>query len=141
MRLPMEEKLRINSEYKNINFVSSKILHILKELNVDEEKKFKIRLCVEEALINAVKHGSNLRPEAKIKVDFEIDKEQFKISIEDEGNGFDYEHTPDPTFEEGINKLTGRGVFLIKNFMDKVCFNQKGSMITMIKKLGEVIQE
>ncbi len=138
MRLPMEEKLQINSEYKNIHFVSSKILRILKELNVDEEKKFKIRLCVEEALVNAVKYGSNLRPEAKIKVDFEIDREQFKISIEDEGDGFDYKHTPNPTFEEGLNKLSGRGVFLIKNFMDKVYFNQEGNMITMIKELSEV---
>jgi serine/threonine-protein kinase RsbW len=131
----MKKSLQISSEYKNVKIVSSEVLHILEVLNVDEKKRFEIRLCVEEALVNAIKHGNNFRSDAKIKVGFEIDKEQFKISIEDEGKGFKYKHIPDPTFEENVGKAGGRGIFLIRNFMDEVYFNQKGNRITMIKNL------
>ncbi len=131
----MKKRLQINSKYNNIKIISSEISQILEKLNVSEQKRFKIRLCIEEILVNAIKHGNKFKPDSVIKVDFEIDKKQFKISIEDEGEGFDYKNIPNPVLDKNIGKAGGRGIFLIRKFMDRVYFNQKGNKITMIKTL------
>ena len=131
----MKKKLQINSKYNNIKVVSLEISQLLESLNVSEETKFKIRLCIEEVLINAMKYGNKLKPDAIVKIEFEINKEQFKISVEDEGEGFNYQNVPDPTLEQNVARAGGRGIFLVRKFMDKVYFNQKGNKITMIKTL------
>jgi serine/threonine-protein kinase RsbW len=55
--------------------------------------------------------------------------------MRDEGDGFDYKNLPDPTLEENLQELKGRGVYLIRRLMDEVVFNEAGNQITMIKKL------
>jgi serine/threonine-protein kinase RsbW len=98
-----------------------------------ETDVFAIKLAVEEALVNAIKHGNQLDPEKKVRVGYSVDDERFRISISDEGPGFNPADVPDPTDEINCDRPCGRGVFLIKNFMTTVEYHGCGNTIVMTK--------
>ena len=103
---------------------------------VDEEKIFNIfdlRLCLEEALINAVKHGNKMDKNKSIFMKVVFKKNFLCFEIKDEGQGFDYDNIIIPTKKENLEMLSKRGVFLIKKFMDEVEFLDNGSRIKMVK--------
>ncbi|MFH1615427.1 MAG: ATP-binding protein [Planctomycetota bacterium] len=97
---------------------------------------FGIHLSMEEAFVNAVKHGNRADATKKIKIDYSITAEKVEISITDEGNGFDPRFLPDPRVNENIYKPGGRGVLLIRSFMDLVEYNRKGNCVRMVKYRG-----
>ncbi|MBN1405979.1 MAG: ATP-binding protein [Candidatus Omnitrophica bacterium] len=111
------------------------ILRLLDSCAAGEAVSFDIRLCLEEALINAVKHGNKNNKNLPIKVSYCISGGKFMASVEDSGNGFDYKKIPDPTTKENLLNTSGRGVYLIRRLMDEVSFNKSGSKITMVKYL------
>lgn len=122
----------------HLNEVYAFIQDILKLLNssgVDKSTSFNIRLCLEEALINAIKHGNKGNENLPITIQYSISGNEFKISIEDCGKGFDHKNLDDPTRKENLLKTKGRGVYLIKRLMDVVSFNKTGNIITMVKYL------
>ena len=127
--------IEIPSEIKYIKKISSRILDSLLPYGVDEEKLSDIRLCAEEAVRNAIVHGSRMNKKLRVRVNYRIDKNRIIIEVEDEGIGFDPDSIPDPTLKNNITKESGRGVCLIKKLMDKVDFNEKGSKIRMEKSL------
>lgn len=115
---------------------------ILQEImNALEETYFpcgdldEVRLALREALNNAVKHGSRLDPKKKIHVACRIDpKDGLWVSIRDEGNGFDPNRVPDPTAPENLERFSGRGIFMIRELMDKVEFRDNGREIQMQRR-------
>ncbi len=94
---------------------------------------FAVKLAVEEALVNAIKHGNQLDPEKRVHVVYTINPEQFDISIADEGIGFNPEEVPDPREECNLDRPCGRGVFIIRHFMTSVDYKQNGSIVVMSK--------
>jgi serine/threonine-protein kinase RsbW len=96
-----------------------------------EEDTFKIRLALEEALVNAVKHGNQMDPDKAVRVRYTITAERFDIRIEDEGPGFNPDDVPDPTLPENIEKGSGRGVFLIRELMSGAEYQGKGNVLVM----------
>lgn len=95
---------------------------------------FGIHLAMEEALMNAIKHG-NLNDEAKtVFVEIELTEEQFQAKITDEGAGFSLEDVPDPTEDVNLELPSGRGVAMIKNFVDEATYNQIGNSVTLITR-------
>ena len=94
---------------------------------------FAIKLAVEEALVNAIKHGNQLDPDKKVRVGYAVTDDRFDITISDEGPGFNPADVPDPLDEINIERNCGRGVFLIKNFMTSVEYRNGGSTIVMSK--------
>ena len=123
------------SDLKIVRKASLKILDCLKDLKLDEYTLFKIVLCSEEALINAIKYGNKNNKELPVEVSLSKNPNRIEITVKDKGKGFDYMNIPDPTTEENITKTSGRGLFLIKKLMDKVEFYNNGSRIKMIKYL------
>jgi len=115
--------------------ISNTILGSLKDRDLGEIEEFNIRLCIEEALRNAMEHGNKLNAELPVKVTYGVAGNTLKVEIEDAGEGFDHRNLSDPTKEENLLRDRGRGVFLIYQLMDEVIFNDKGNRITMIKKL------
>ncbi len=115
---------------------------ILREImNAVEENDFpcgdldEVRLALREALNNAVKHGSRLDPEKKIHVACRLDpQEGLWVSVRDEGNGFDPNRVPDPTSPENLERFSGRGIFMIRELMDKVEFRDNGREIQMQRR-------
>ena len=108
------------------------------EAGLDEDQRFHIAMAVREATINAVLHGNEYDPARQIQVTLEDTGEDLKISIADEGRGFDPEKVPDPLKAENILRGTGRGIFLIRSLMDEVHFRQlhPGTELTLVKHLA-----
>jgi len=104
----------------------------IKHLTIEEDI-FNIRLSLEEALVNAIKHGNRLNPNLSVEVNIETDDDRLTITVKDEGEGFDFNNVTDPTKGRNLKKFSGRGIFLIRNLMDKVDFFDCGRGIKMVK--------
>jgi len=101
----------------------------------DQNIVFNIKLALHEAIINAVKHGNKMKQNLSVKVDITKEDGQLTIQVTDQGKGFDFKDIPDPITPENLEKLNGRGIFLIQNAMDKVEFSDQGRSIKMTKFL------
>ena len=95
---------------------------------------FAIRLSLDEAITNAVRHGNGLNPDLKATIDYEITDEHFRITISDQGPGFVPEKVPDPTLDENLDRPCGRGLMLMRAYMTHVEFNAKGNAVTLVKR-------
>ena len=131
----VEENITIPAEIKYVREISSKILKKLESRKVGESALFDIRLCVEETLCNAIKHGNKADKGSKVKIRYRIGDGLFTVDIEDSGPGFNPEEVPDPTREENITKGSGRGVYLVRRLMDKVEYNDKGNRVKLTKRI------
>ena len=99
----------------------------------DEDDVFGIHLALEEAFVNAVKHGNNADEHKSVSVEYVITPAKVDISISDEGSGFTPQAVPDPRAEENLYKSGGRGLLLMRSHMDVVEHNDKGNCVHMIK--------
>ena len=131
----MKKSIEISSNLKSIKPVINDLLSHLQSLKASEADVFDIRLCLEEVLINAIKHGNKFNENYKVRISSIFNNDSVTISVEDQGNGFDHNKVPDPAKEEHLLRTGGRGIFLIKHLMDKVEFNKKGNIIKMTKQL------
>lgn len=127
--------LKIPSEISQVRKVSSKVEKAIALIGTDEPKLFDIRLCLEEAVRNAIVHGNKCNKKLKVMVSYSLDGDKFIMEVADEGAGFDYNKVPDPTSGENLTKNSGRGVYLIKKLMDEVSFSGHGNTIRMVKRL------
>jgi serine/threonine-protein kinase RsbW len=98
------------------------------------KEKFAINMALEEALVNAVQHGNDSDSNKKVHFVCSLNGDLIYVRIEDEGPGFDPEAIPDPTDAEHILDNHGRGVLLIKNFVTRVRWNDKGNVIEFEKE-------
>ena len=133
-RVAKEECIVIPSEPMQLTRVESLILSRLQEANYGERAQFAVRLAVEEAVINAIKHGNHMDKAKKVAVTFSVDPSQLRVSVEDEGEGFNPDDVPDPTLDENLQQTYGRGLLLMRAYMDEVTFNEKGNCVTMRKR-------
>lgn len=113
--------------------ICCKILKHAAEQGFNEDAAFGIHLALEEAFTNAIKHGNQSNPDKKIDVEFLITPEKLDISITDEGQGFYPDDVPDPRCNHNLYKSSGRGVLLIKAYMDIVEYNDRGNCVHMVK--------
>lgn len=125
--------MQIPSELVYIRRVSAEIEDFLKSNNVDDSCMFDIRLCVEEAIKNAIIHGNNNRKTLPVFISYSLEGGKFIAEIEDQGNGFDPAGLPDPTRRENLFKTGGRGVFIIQKLMDEIKYKGRGNKIFMVK--------
>jgi serine/threonine-protein kinase RsbW len=108
------------------------------DTDLDEDQRFYISMAVREAAINAVLHGNEYDPAKRVAVRLENTGADLIFVIADQGKGFDPSTLPDPLSPENILRGTGRGIFLIRSFMDEVHFRQlhPGTELTLIKHLA-----
>ncbi|MGM0484851.1 MAG: ATP-binding protein, partial [Candidatus Krumholzibacteriota bacterium] len=98
-----------------------------------EDSKVNLPMVMDEALTNAIVHGNRKNPELKVHVRIYISSHRIIIQIEDRGDGFDFNSTADPTETEKLYNDSGRGIFIIREIMDKVTFKNEGTVIEMEK--------
>jgi len=113
--------------------VEDTILPALSVKGYGERALFAVKLALEEAIINAIKHGNELDSTKKVTVDFSIEEDRAVISVADEGSGFDPQAVPDPTLSANLEVTSGRGLVLMRAYMDRVEFNEKGNKVTLTK--------
>jgi serine/threonine-protein kinase RsbW len=127
-------EVNIPSEVPAKNPVINTILETLKEKEFlkTNEDEMNLRLVLEEAIINAIRHGNGLDPAKRVKVALGETGAGWGVSVEDEGPGFNQENLPDPDNPAAIFDEGGRGVFLMNHFMDKVIFFKGGSGVLLL---------
>ena len=131
------QTLRIPSRVAEIRSVQDFILQKMAEVGFNGDSRFAVRLALEESLINAVKHGNNFDPSRSVYVKYDITNERVLIKVKDEGRGFDPETVPDPTSEENLAKPYGRGIMLMRAYMDEVTYSDCGTEVTLMKKMSK----
>ena len=100
-----------------------------------EHAIFSVRLALEEALANAVKHGNRLDPSKHIRVFCKIDDSDLHMEVADEGPGFDPAAVPDPLSPERLEEPSGRGIMLMRSFMDRVEYIPPGNCVALDKHM------
>ena len=108
------------------------------KLGFDEDSCQRIAMSVREAAVNAVLHGNAYDPKKKVSVSYESNGDALVIRVADQGGGLDPEAVPDPLAPENLLKQSGRGIFLIRSFMDEVRFRDldPGTELILVKKMG-----
>ncbi len=114
--------------------VQERIVARLESLEYSMRDVFGIRLALEEALVNAIKHGNGLDPDKTVRVNCLIEDDLLRVEIEDQGPGFNMSDVPDPTAEENLERPCGRGIMLIRSFMTSVEYNAKGNCVVLEKR-------
>ncbi len=128
--------MKIPSDTKYIRSISCEVEKFLRSKKIDESDIFDIRLCIEEALKNAIIHGNKLNKEFYVFISYALKGNEFVVEIEDEGVGYAPAEVPDPTKEENLLGSGGRGVLLINKLMDQIKHNEKGNKIIMTKYIN-----
>jgi len=113
------------------------IMKKVDEFGFSEEARFSIRLAMEEAVVNAIKHGNRFDKDKKVTIRYGFNGRTFTLSVRDEGQGFDPGGVPDPTAPENITLPYGRGLMLMNAYMDRVEFSPAGNEVTLVKTTGE----
>jgi len=113
--------------------VEEQILSKCRAAGFGEHDLFAIKLAVEEALVNACKHGNKLNADKQVKVRFRVTPQRAEIVIEDQGAGFKPSDVPDPTACENLTVPHGRGILLMRAYMSNVVFSPSGNKVTLIK--------
>ena len=127
------QKVVIPSILSEAHRVLDRILDQVKGHGYSDDAYFAIRLAMDEALTNAVRHGNCCDTSKKIVVEYSVTDEAFRATIEDEGCGFEAAGLPDPTEDENIERPCGRGVMLMKAYMSDVRYNPCGNRVTLTK--------
>jgi serine/threonine-protein kinase RsbW len=109
------------------------ILSAMQERGYSQDDVFAVHLALEEAFLNAVKHGNKMDPHKKVTIEFVLDREKADIWIGDEGEGFDPKDIPDPRVGENLYRPEGRGLLLISAYMHLVEYNERGNRVHMIR--------
>ncbi len=117
--------------------VCEQVLAKARKNHYTKDDIFAIHLALEEAFINAGKHGNKSDPTKTIKIEYQITSEKFDVLITDQGTGFNPDNVPDPRCGKNLYKPSGRGVLLMKSYMDFVEYNKTGNAVRMIKYRGK----
>ncbi len=112
------------------------ILSELEQCGFSDEEVFGIKLALEEALTNAVKHGNSCDPTKTVTVRYAVTSNKVAVIIRDEGCGFDLERVPDCTAPDRLPVPNGRGIMLIRAYMDEVHYRDRGREVYFAKVRG-----
>jgi serine/threonine-protein kinase RsbW len=125
------ESITINSDIENLRIVETLVDTLSKKLGISDEVYGKILISTVEAVNNAIIHGNKGKKEKLVKIKFTADGNMFDVTVEDEGDGFEFDNIPDPTDPANIENLHGRGVFLMRSLADTIEFNDSGNEVKM----------
>ncbi len=130
----MYKRLKVESKISSLRLVENAIDEMTGTIGINQDNYGKILVATLEAVNNAIKHGNKENEEKLVDVVIEYNDSQLKITVTDQGEGFDPARIPDPTLPGNIEALSGRGVFLMTKLTDAIEFNEKGNSVTMTFK-------
>jgi serine/threonine-protein kinase RsbW len=135
---PKHLEVTLETQVESVNLAEEMCLKVAEAAGFGEDDCYKIGMSVREGVINAFHYGNQERPEKKIHLAVDITNEKMIIHVLDEGKGFSLSDVPDPLAEENLLSTSGRGIFLMRAFMDEfdvVPGRTGGAEIVMAKKL------
>lgn len=131
-------ELTVPSGLDFLSLVDAVSTEVTGDLGIDDETRFAICNSVVEAATNAIEHGNGLDIRKRVSIHYLSWKDRIEIKVTDEGNGFDLDKVEDPRKPENLMRERGRGIFILRQFMDEVYFHiepSKGTTVHMIKSL------
>jgi serine/threonine-protein kinase RsbW len=143
---PLSIRLEFSSTFDMVDFVEVVGGHVSRDIGLDEDSVHWVGVAIRECVINAIKHGNQHDISKRVFVEFATALQgvpEMIIRVRDQGSGFDPEAVADPLAPENLLKGSGRGIFLIRNFMDEVDLQRapQGGMEVRMVKRGQTIAE
>jgi len=137
-------RTRLESELPSeLHLLGGMVFYLTEEMfkhGIISLNEINAKIALVEALTNAMEHGNKLDPQKKVRIIAEFSQEQAVFTIEDEGEGFNYEEVKDPTDKENLFRPRGRGIFMMRQFMDEIRYIHPGNKVILVKKsCGEAI--
>ena len=132
----LHEKIEFElpSDLSLMNGVLQYLLERVSRLGLIKPERSNLFIALDEAFVNAVKHGNKSDPHKLVRITAELSPKEACFTVEDEGSGFDIKDIPDPCDPANLFKTSGRGVLLIYNIMDEVEYNAQGNRVKMVKR-------
>jgi len=124
----------IPSDLRSAKTPEERILSELQRCGYEDDAIFALKLALEEAMTNAVKHGNRNDAGKRVWVRYHVDPKRVVIMVRDEGCGFCPDKVPDPTAEENLERPNGRGLMLMYSYMTKVRYNDRGNEVWLLKE-------
>ena len=135
---PRSFELTVPSRLEEMANVHTLVEEAIREYNLTEDLAHWIELTISESMINAIQHGNKCDPEKKATLKISSDGNSIEITVEDQGKGFQLDDVADPTNVENLLKPSGRGILIIRSFMDEVNLSRReggGSRLRMVKRI------
>jgi anti-sigma regulatory factor (Ser/Thr protein kinase) len=123
--------MKIKSKVENLRLVEKFVDDISEGLLLHEDIYGNVLIATLEAVNNAIVHGNKKNEKLDVDIEFITIKDDLMLIVEDQGKGFDYKNIPDPTSPENIEKINGRGVFLMEKLSDHIEFENNGSKVKL----------
>ena len=127
-------EVAVSNDLRSAKTPERRILEELNRWGYDRDTVFGIKLALEEAITNAVKHGNGEDVSKQLLVRYHVDAARVVIMVRDQGNGFSPDEVPDPTADENLERPNGRGIMLMQSYMTKVRFNDAGNEVWMLRE-------
>ena len=126
-------RLEIPSEIQLIYVLDAVVSEILREMEFDDEAIEQANLAIIEAGTNAILHGNRCDPNKRVYFQFLVGEDKLTVIVKDEGRGFNPDLVPNPLDLENLLSTSGRGIFLMRTFMDEVNYSENGTKVRMVK--------
>lgn len=127
-------EFELPSDLSLMNGVLQYLLERVSRLGLIKPERSNLFIALDEAFVNAVKHGNKSNPQKLVRITAELSPKEACFTVEDEGDGFNIQEIPDPCDPANLFKSSGRGVLLIYNIMDEVEYNAQGNRVKMVKR-------
>jgi serine/threonine-protein kinase RsbW len=121
--------------------VCRQLLAALEARGFSQDDLFAVHLALEEAFLNAVKHGNEMDPDKKVSIGYQVDEEKVAVDVTDEGRGFNPHDIPDPRVGANLYRPEGRGLLLIRSYMHSVEYNERGNGLRMVRYKGRPLPD
>ncbi|MDR3677346.1 MAG: ATP-binding protein [Acidobacteriota bacterium] len=136
-------EVTLESDLKNVEVAEEITRRVAVTAGFDEDEQHRIEMAVHESMINAIWHGNKNDSSKTVWLQFQIHRDRLEIRIRDQGIGFNPNSIPDPLESDNLLNVSGRGIFLIRAFMDEFRVENTsgaGTEVTMVKRLSSGIQ-
>lgn len=126
-RQPRRVDVRLDSKLETIDLGEELARQVAGSAGFDEDEQYKISMAVRECIINALKHGNRGDESKQVRINFSLQPDRLVVQVGDEGGGFDLGDVPDPLADDNLLRSSGRGLFLVRCFMDELRVELEGA--------------
>jgi serine/threonine-protein kinase RsbW len=134
----LEASLLLASRFENIEVAERVLLDLCRRAGCGGDSEYWLSTALREAMANAIRHGNRQDPSKTVRVECRVQGSVVTIRVEDQGDGFDEQDVPDPTDPANLLRPNGRGIFYMRQFMDRVDFGRSangGAAVVMVRDL------
>lgn len=131
--------LTLESNFKSVEVAEKFLLSVMDKFPLEDADTHRVEMAVRESVINAIQHGNHCDESKKVQLEISLSPAKLTIRVRDEGPGFDITSIPNPLEDNNILKTSGRGIFIIRSFMDEFSVRRlpnDGSEVMMVKRLS-----